>query len=135
MLYTPDYVIKELNCMFFQFLWGSKDFVKRRIVLSKLNQGGLNMIDVDSMCVAIKCSWAVRLMNSTDKDIWAIIARHIYKLHADNYLLFRLNFTNDKKVPCLKNIPQFYRQVLVSFNKTKCIDYDDFCHSILEQPL
>ena len=35
MLYTPDHIIKELNKIFFNFLWGKREFVKRNTMFSR----------------------------------------------------------------------------------------------------
>ena len=136
MLHTPEYIVKELNQIFFNFLWGNREFVKRDVMFSRLNDGGINMFDVESMFTAVKCSWAVRLLNASDNEIWPTIAKYVYKLDKDNFLLLRLNCTNEKKANhFLQNISPFYRQVITCFNRAKCIDYDIFCQNILEQPL
>ena len=54
---TPPWVIKEVTSLFYKFLWNSSDKVKRASIIGKINQGGLNMIDIEGYFRALKASW------------------------------------------------------------------------------
>ena len=42
-------LIKNANSIFFNFIWNGKDKVKRNVLTSTIESGGLNMLDIDSM--------------------------------------------------------------------------------------
>ena len=46
---SPPGVIKEINCLLYDFLWDSKgDKIKRTEMINEYNKGGLKMIDLQS---------------------------------------------------------------------------------------
>ena len=42
-------LIKEADSLFYYFIWNGKDKVKRNVMISEVERGGLNMLDIDSM--------------------------------------------------------------------------------------
>ena len=42
-------LIKEAHSLFYYFIWNGKDKVKRNVMISEVEKGGLNMLDIDSM--------------------------------------------------------------------------------------
>ena len=42
-------LIKETDSLFYYFIWNGKDKVKRNVMISEVERGGLNMLDIDSM--------------------------------------------------------------------------------------
>ena len=135
LLYTPEHIVKEINSMFYEFIWGKREFIKRDTLIADVNDGGCNMIDVESLFNSVKCSWVIRLLNADEDEVWPLIAKNVYKIHMNDFLLFRLNFTNCKKSMFIKSLPIFYQQILCAFNSAKCTSFDHFCNTILEQPL
>ena len=62
----PDDVLTEVNRLLFRFFWRKKDRkafekVKRTVVCSDVENGGLTMIDVRQMQLTFLLHWAVRL--------------------------------------------------------------------------
>ena len=49
LLPTPNEVSKQLNQLLFKFLWKDIDKVKRLSVINEYVEGGLKMIDLDTM--------------------------------------------------------------------------------------
>ena len=45
----PNELIKEANSICYNFIWNGKDKVKRNALVSDIEKGGLNMLDIDSM--------------------------------------------------------------------------------------
>ena len=62
---TPSEVIKEFNNLVFHFLWNGKDKVIRSSTYAPYEQGGLKMIDYETMIKALRLSWLMRI---TDED-------------------------------------------------------------------
>ena len=42
-------LVKEAESIFYHFIWNGKDKVKRNAVISEVENGGLNMVDTESM--------------------------------------------------------------------------------------
>ena len=61
-------IIKELNSLFFKFIWnGSKDRIKRDVAIKEYKHGGLKMIKVESFVEAIKVTWIRRITQRETK--------------------------------------------------------------------
>ena len=45
----PNELVKEVNSIFYNFIWNGKDKVKRRALISDIDKGGLKMLDIESM--------------------------------------------------------------------------------------
>ena len=134
MLSVPDGIVNELNTMFYEFIWGRVDRIKRDVLINDYKNGGLKMVDVETLFASIKASWVVRLVYANPDDMWPMVARFYFRYN-DNNLLYRLNCITLDSFSVLKNIPCFYKSVYESFMKAKCITYETFCDSILDQPL
>ncbi len=75
LLTVPPNVIKKIEHMLYQFLWGSRDKVKRLQVIKEVNQGGLNMMDVRNLFMSFKADWTTRLMKvNPNVHSWAQLA-------------------------------------------------------------
>ena len=53
---TPSEVIKEFNNLVFHFLWNGKDKVIQGPTFAPYEQGGLRMIDYETMIKALRLS-------------------------------------------------------------------------------
>ena len=49
MLPVSKDLIKEANSLLYYFIWNGKDKVKRNVMISEVEKGGLNMLDIDSV--------------------------------------------------------------------------------------
>jgi hypothetical protein len=47
-LNIPDVIVNELNTLFFKFIWGSNEKVKRKTLIANYESGGLKMIHLPS---------------------------------------------------------------------------------------
>ena len=57
-LQVNSQIIKQINDLFFDFLWNSKgDKIKRNVITQNYGNGGLRMIDIKSFNRALKCVW------------------------------------------------------------------------------
>ena len=57
--------VKEIETLFFKFLWGNKpDKVSRECVKIKEKQGGMGLIDIKDFWMAFKFSWIRRLIKT-----------------------------------------------------------------------
>ena len=102
--------------MFYAFIWKSKDRIKRNTLISDISEGGLNMPDLESKICAIKASWVVRITESNEK--WAYLGKAYFNINPNSTML-KLNFNQIDSFPILKKLPEFYQDIIVSFNKSK----------------
>ena len=63
-LTVPDGIIKQVDQRIFRFLWGKRDRIKRKSIINKLEEGGLNMLDLRTQIYAIKASWTSRVITA-----------------------------------------------------------------------
>ena len=75
LLPIPSQIVKKINKIFFKYLWKSKEKVKHIKLLKPSKDGGINMIDIESMFRALKAAWIPRL-NAADptNQSWAQLA-------------------------------------------------------------
>ena len=103
---TPK-VIKELNTLFYRFLWNDKpDKIKRVITNLHYSQGGLNMIDLNKFDQSLKLTWIRRFFSTSSK--WKQLTESQFPdlEHALNY--------SDKFIENIKNTTNnlFWKDVL-----------------------
>ncbi len=61
----PSDFIKEVDQLFFDFVWpNGKHHVKKNVLIQQIQDGGLNMPDVYSMLKALRLTWVKRLLNN-----------------------------------------------------------------------
>ena len=92
-LYTPQYVIDEIDSLFFNFIWpNKKQHVKKKVLIQSIENGGLKMPDIASMIKASKLTWIKRFLTKEN------------------------NFTNVAKLNC--NIPDFSKYFAHNMSRT-----------------
>ncbi len=83
-------IIKQLNTLFFNYLWnGPTDRVKRDVVIKPYHLGGLKMLDVKSFISAMKVSWIRRISNKDTK--WLDLHLHVCPF-MNNFMKFGPNY-------------------------------------------
>ena len=71
----PNELIKELEKMFYKFLWNSgPDRIKRRIIIKNIEYAGLRMVELRSFIKALKVSWLRRILQQSDTGGWKELA-------------------------------------------------------------
>ena len=61
LLPVPKEIVKELNQMIFKFLWKGTDKVTRLSTINEFENGGLKMIDLESMIKSLRLAWLKRI--------------------------------------------------------------------------
>ena len=106
----PAHILKEINTLFFNFVWnGSKDRIKRKILIQDYNLGGLRMINVNYFSEALKITWLRRLLNAEDSK-WTNILTTQWKECKDFY-----KFGTDFISTNLHNLNPFWCDVFKSW--------------------
>ena len=53
----------QINKLILSFIWKGKiERISRKTIIRKLNEGGLNLIDIEIHTVALKINWIVKLL-------------------------------------------------------------------------
>ena len=54
LLTVPPKIVKQIENVLYEFLWGAKDKIKRVKVIQELKHGGLNMVDLKCLFMSFK---------------------------------------------------------------------------------
>ena len=111
--------LKHINKSMYDFMWNSRDRIKRNVLIGDYHKGGIRMIDLDNKVKSLRASWMSRI--AVDKDAkWTCIYRHFLGnigLRIEH--TFLMNITDIKMFTCLSSLPAFYLNMLTSFNEAK----------------
>ena len=67
-------VLDEINNIFYKFLWDGKgNKIKRSIMISDYENGGLRMLDLNSFNKALKLSWMRKYLNDNNSGKWKLL--------------------------------------------------------------
>lgn len=73
----PSEFLKEINTLFFSFLWNKKpDKLRRNTVKGNLEEGGLGMVDIFAVCKSLKVTWIRRLL--TKDSNWTALVKNLF---------------------------------------------------------
>ena len=130
--HIPDYVIPRLNTIVYNFLWENKERIKRKTLIGKFEDGGIEMIDINSYFIAIKVTWIKRLMNSESN--WSVIGNHSINQFGGRNLLLRIT-TSD--INYINNLPVFYKQIFQACISTNKLEHRNIKseYILLRQPI
>ena len=106
LLPTPSNIIKQVNHIIFSFLWRGKDKTRRLSAINTLEEGGIKMIDIESMIKALRLAWLKRIFNNNDSS-WKFYLIHLL-IQLGDLLIFECNYAM-KELPAM---PTFNREVL-----------------------
>ena len=106
LLPTPQTIIKEVNQLIFNFLWKGKDKVIRLSTINTYEEGGLKMMDLDSIIKALRLSWLKRVFSS-NKGAWKTYLWYILK-DSGGFLLFSCSYN----IKDLSITSQFYKELI-----------------------
>ena len=72
-LRTNAKAIKEVNKLFFSFLWNDKgDKIKRDIMINDYSNGGLKMLDIESFSKSLKATWIKKYLDKENRGKWKL---------------------------------------------------------------
>lgn len=108
-LFTPQNVIKQVNSIIFNFLWNGKDKVKRKVIISDYEHGGLKMVDFESRVKSLNIIWIKRLLDKENKHVWKVIPKLYFENFGGIEVFLRCNYSLEK---LNLNLPLFYRNIL-----------------------
>ena len=110
-LQTNNKVIKEINGMFYNFLWNDKgDKIKRNIMINDYPEGGLKMIDIDSFDRSLKAVWIKKYLDTGNQGGW----KSFFDLELRKYRgVVTLNGNLNKNDTCILKVSDpFIKEIL-----------------------
>ena len=105
---VPDDVIREAMRIIFKFLWKGRDRVKRNAVINTYENGGLKVLDFDTMVKSLRLTWLRRFYSGEDAG-WKSYLRLLLKSYGGDFL-FHCDY--DPKDYDIAN--KFYSEVVSS---------------------
>ena len=126
----PDIVLKEINTLFFNFIWNnSRDRIKRKISIKDYKDGGLRMIDIFTFVNALKITWIRRFLTNDSQKWGNILSTQCPDII--DFLKFGIDFIKGK----LNRLNSFWKDVFKAWvtlvNKQKVESSEEF----LKEPL
>ena len=122
--------------MFFKLLWGKVHGVKRLNVIQDHFNGGLGMIDIESLFISFKASWLHGIIKAdSENDNWVQIPTCILSKLGGLDTISEFCFTECSHMTELKSLPIFYKDVVTSYSRAFMKDAESFRNTILDQPL
>ena len=110
---VPDYIVKNVTSAIYNFLWsGKRDKIKRCVVASPIDSGGLNMIDFQYHVKALKVAWIKRFLEFPAGK-WK---SYLFSFFQDFSFKDFINSKFDKSF-IRSDIPMFYQQMLAYYSK------------------
>ena len=124
-------LLKEINSLFYEFLWDGKgDKIKRTQIINKYDEGGLKMVDIDSFSKALKAKWVVNYLNGDTHSKWKLFFYYYLQKHGGK-ALFQGNL-NSEDVPLLKLHNAFLEEILQIWSHINYTDEEqDFGNSCI----
>ena len=98
-------LIKEVDSLFYYFIWNGKDKVKRNVMISEVEKGGLDMLNIDSM-VCTRRVICIKKYLEYYKSPWKAFLNEIL-IPVVGKLILHCNFDTSKLSIYL---PSFYKQ-------------------------
>ena len=97
-LVVPKSFLNQKNSLlYYQFLWNNKPGkVKRTTFISDQENGGLNMIDLESHIYTTK-KWVICLTDASQAN-WKCIAHYFLNVFEPNFLIFSMNPDSTKSL-------------------------------------
>lgn len=113
-LLIPEKVITEVNRLLYRFVWRKKDAnkkafekVKRVVLCSEIDKGGLNMLDLKTFQTACLLKWAVQLCNQSCSERWKEVAEYCFSIFSNVALCFLAN-TRSKDFKGFEHIQSYF---------------------------
>jgi hypothetical protein len=120
---TPDFVVKEIETVIYDFLWkGKRDKIKRACIINDHVNGGIKFPDIKSKLNSLSASWVRRNCNS-EFARWKLIPISYLEYFGRNLLIFKMNFSKDVLFPFFDDnmLPKFYEQIVKNWHRSNVL--------------
>ena len=115
-IYTPEWVITEINTLIFEFFWkGKKHIVNKNVLHMSQCKGGQNIVNIGQKIKSQQAVWISKMLNCNHKC--AILFNYFIGLYRNSLFgadILHLNFLPNAANS--RNMPNIYREMLKSWN-------------------
>ena len=132
-LVVPDHIVKRIQRAIFNFIWKNKDRIKRNVLIGDKNNGGINIVDVDSKIASLKSAWVSRIAANSGERWTGIFRKQLRDIGFDINHILLMDFKGEKDFPVITNISTFYRECIKCYNSTKSITKNIGEHEFFQQ--
>ena len=123
LIVVPHDIFREVERISFEFVWGGKDRIKRKILYQDYRFGGLRMNNFEIFVKSQRLMWLKRLLNEEELSGWKASFDFCCSKIGGRFV-FLCNYDIGKMD--LKNIPPFYIELLRVWQEIKkCRFYED----------
>ena len=133
----PNYIIKEVDRLFNNFLWDdrARGKVKREISILPRMYGGLGVPDLHTSLVTRRVKFILKVIEDPEEK-WKLIPRmYLSRLDLDYCQKYFLLNVTDSRAHIGKNIPEFYKECILHYQQylKVCKDNPESKDEILKQ--
>ena len=114
-------LIKEVNKELYSFIWNGKDKVKRAALINDIEDGGLKMLDLESLISAQRVMCVKRYVENFESP-WKYVL-DFYLKRVGGKFLFHCNF--DHRTLSI-SLPTFYRECLQAWSSMNNYDSSSY---------
>lgn len=131
-LAVPEWFVKDITSIMYNFIWsGKRDKIKRNTIISKIEFGGLKMIDFENMIKSQKIMWIKRLISTKDAT-WKAFPQWLMSYYQLDDIL-KCNYSLEK-MPF--ELPLFYHQIFYAWGEIRLLsESKDDVWNIRREPL
>ena len=130
MIAVTDNLIKEINRLIYRFIWKGNDKIKRSDLINDIEEGGLRMLDIQSIILAQRVMLLKRFVDEENSSSWKTIFNYFLSPVGGKFIL-KCNF-DIRKFPVY--LPAFYKECLnawSSLNVSPVHTYTDVVHQVI----
>ena len=125
-----EILIKEINSLIYRFIWKGNDKIKRAALVNDIEDGGLKMLDIQSMILAQRVMVLKRFADKGNTSSWKITLNYFLSQIGGEFIL-KCNF-DTRKLPIY--LPTFYKECLDAWsvlNQSSVLSYGDVVHQVI----
>ena len=121
-LATNYKIIKEINNLFYSFLWDNKgDKIKRSVMINDYKNEGLKMVDIASFTKSLKTAWIKKYLDDSNRGKW----KDFFELELRKYggkLVFTCNLNKLDTSKLISVQDPFLQEILEIWSE---VNFDD----------
>ena len=88
-LNPPAQVMKEIQDMFYKYLWdGKPDKIKRNFIINNYEEGGLKLPNIESFCKVLKMSWLYKFLDPMNMSPWKLLLLSYIEIYGEDKILY-----------------------------------------------
>ena len=123
-------LIKVVNSLRYRFIWKGNDEIKRAALINDIEDGGLKMLDIQSMILTQRVMVLKRFTNKDNNSSWKITLNYFLSQVGGEFIL-KCHF-DTRQLPIY--LPAFYKECLDAWSMLRqplILSYEDVVHQVI----